>query len=292
MNKEYYKQMEKIIRKNLEHRGLDGIGLEGELYRAAESLMGGGTILIVTGFVIRDAMQGETDGPVGAVSLAGALEQMGKKAVLVSDRYSRNILESCLEAKGLACPVEVIPSGNEGLLCRNMFERYRPTHIVAIERPGRAADGHCYSMRGEDITDVVPNTDILLEEAEARGAVTVAVGDGGNEAGMGKVRAYIIDSLYNGKRICAAASADYLIPAGVSNWGGHALAAALSIMDGRMLLHDGATEEKLLKRIVAAGAVDGCTKKRTLTVDGLSLEENLSVLNQLRDIVKTALKKP
>ncbi|HYE81290.1 MAG TPA: DUF4392 domain-containing protein [Clostridia bacterium] len=292
MNQVYFKQLEKIIRKNLEQRGLDGIELEGELYDAAASLQKGETILIVTGFVIRAAMVGETDGPVGAVSLAGALEQLGKRAVLITDKYSQNILDSSLKAKGLTCPVEIVASGNEGLFCGSLMEKYKPTHIVAIERPGRAADGCCYSMRGEDISDIVPDTDILLEEAKKQGAVTIAVGDGGNETGMGKISSYIIDSLHNGKKICAANAADYLILAGVSNWGGHALAAALSILTGTMLLHDTATEEKLLQSIIAAGAVDGCTKKSTMTVDGLSLEDNLGILNQLRYIVTIAIERP
>ncbi|MDD4504441.1 MAG: DUF4392 domain-containing protein, partial [Clostridiaceae bacterium] len=84
---------------------------------------------------------------------------------------------------------------------------------------------------------------------------------------------------------------DFLILAGVSNWGGHALSAALSILTGIMLLHDAKTEEKLLNSIVEAGAVDGVTKKRAMTVDGLSLKDNLNMLNLLRNAVESAIKK-
>jgi len=109
---------------------------------------------------------------------------------------------------------------------------------------------------------------------------------------MGKISSYIIEALYNGEKICAAFAADFLIIAGVSNWGGHALAAALSILTGSMLLHGTETEEKLLESIVTAGAVDGCTKKRTMTVDGLSLEDNLNILDLLRETIEAAIKRP
>ncbi len=286
-----YMQLEKIIRKNLEHRGMGGIELKGELEGAAASILDGKTIFIVTGFVVKDAMKGETDGPLGAASLAGALEQLGKSVVIVTDEFSANILLNCLKVKGLKCILEVIPRGNESLFCRELLERYRPTHAVAIERPGRASDGRCYTMRGEDISDLVPNTDILFEEAKKQGVVTIAVGDGGNEVGMGKIKPYVVDSVNKGKQICAAVNTDFLIIAGVSNWGGHALSAALSMLARTMLLHDTDTEAKLLKSLIDAGAVDGCTKKSAMTVDGLSLEDNLSILKLLRSTVESAAKR-
>ena len=268
---------------------MDGIELEGELEGAASSLLKGKTILIVTGFVIRDTLTGETDGPIGALSLAGALEHLGKKVILITDEYSESLLYSCRKVRGLICPIEIIPAGSESLFCKRLLKKYKPTHVIAIERPGRTADGCCYSMRGEDLSDIVPNTDILFEEANNRGVITIAVGDGGNEVGMGKIRTYVIDSVYNGEKICAAVITDFLIIAGVSNWGGHALSAALSILTKIMLLHDKETEEKLLESIVEAGAVDGCTKKRTMTVDGLSLEDNLNILDLLRNTVESAV---
>lgn len=289
MNYDYFKEIENIIRKNLDKRGMDKIDLLGELEKAAKELLTSSTVLIVTGFVIRDTLTGETDGPIGAISLASALEQLGKKVILVTDKYSKDMLYNCCLVKGVAAPIEIVPYEESQEFCNKLLFKYQPSHIVAIERPGRATDGACYSMRGENLSDIVPNTDILFKTSKELGITTLAVGDGGNEVGMGKVSSFVIDSVNKGQQICAAISTDYLIVAGVSNWGGHALTAALSILSGTMLLHDLNTEIRLLESMLEAGAVDGCTKKCTLTVDGLSLEDNIEILEKLRNTVELEL---
>lgn len=289
MNNKYIHHIENSIRKNLEKRGLDKIKLIGELEKATEELLKSTTVLIVTGFAIRDTLTGETDGPIGAVSLASALEQLGKNVILVTDRYSKDMLYNCCRVKDIIGSMEIVPYEKADIFCEYLLEKHKPSHIVAIERPGRAKDGCCYSMRGEDLSDLVPNIERLFEKAKNQEIVTLAVGDGGNEIGMGKVASFVTNYVNKGNLICAAISTDYLIIAGVSNWGGHALTAALSLMTNTMLLHDFKTEIKLLESMVSAGAVDGCTKKSTVTVDGLSLEENLEILKRLRGVVQEGL---
>lgn len=39
-------------------------------------------------------------------------------------------------------------------------------HLLAIERPGMAADGNYYTMRARKITHLVTNTDVLFEAAK------------------------------------------------------------------------------------------------------------------------------
>lgn len=289
MYKKYFEQIEDVIRMNLDNRGMDGIKLVGELEKGAKELCTSSTVFVVTGFCIRDTLTGETDGPIGAVSLAGALEQLGKKVVFVTDKYSKDMLKRCCLVKEIYGSIEVVPYEDAEIFCNQLLKTYKPSHIVAIERPGRAKDGNCYSMRGEDISDIVPNTDILFEKSKELGIITLAIGDGGNEVGMGKVAPFVVDCVNQGEKICAALSCDYLLISGVSNWGGHALTAAISLLSKKMVLHDRDIEIKLLKNIVEAGGVDGCTKKGELTVDGLSLEDNIDVLQRLRKIVKLAI---
>lgn len=59
---------------------------------------------------------------------------------------------------------------------------------------------------------------------------TIGIGDGGNEIGMGKVHKRVVDGITNGRRIASSVTTDHLITAGVSNWGGSALVAAMAIL--------------------------------------------------------------
>lgn len=59
---------------------------------------------------------------------------------------------------------------------------------------------------------------------------TIGIGDGGNEIGMGKVRDQVTKHIPYGKEIACRVTADQLITAGVSNWGGYALATALYML--------------------------------------------------------------
>ncbi|MBS6317646.1 MAG: DUF4392 domain-containing protein [Firmicutes bacterium] len=45
----------------------------------------------------------------------------------------------------------------------------------------------------------------------------------------------------------------------------------------------------LLRLAVAAGSVDGCTKKNEMTVDRLDLETHLGILDSVNDILKKEL---
>lgn len=286
----YFTEIEKIIRQNLDKRGMDKINLLGEFEKAAKELFFSTKIIIITGFVIRDTLTGETDGPLGALSLAYALNKMGKEVIFVTDKYTNYMLEAGCELLNLKIVIETIEHDNARLFASELLNKHKPSHIVAIERPGRGKNDKCYSMRGEDLTDLVPNTDHIISIGKNKNICTIAIGDGGNEVGMGKVSSIVRDTVKNGNIISARLATDYLIVAGVSNWAGHGLSAALSILDNDIYLYNPKMELEILKRIVELGAVDGCSKKSTLTVDGLSLENNLLILKKLMNIVKKEVK--
>jgi len=71
----------------------------------------------------------------------------------------------------------------------------------------------------------------------------------------------------------------------VSNWGGYALAGAVA--NSVDCLPSKEEETEILRKVVAAGARDGILRVQGgMTVDGLSLEENLDVLGKIQDLVK------
>ena len=106
----------------------------------------------------------------------------------------------------------------------------RCDHIIAIERPGRASDGSCYTMRGICMDHLLAPLDKVIDlvKAERPGVVVTAIGDGGNELGMGKVYDDIIRSekILMPDKCVAVRSCDNLIVASVSNWGGERMRGA------------------------------------------------------------------
>ena len=110
---------------------------------------------------------------------------------------------------------------------------------------------------------------------------SVAIGDGGNEIGMGNL-AEVIPSVERLPNNPSIVTVDRLIIASVSNWGGYGLVAALSQLTGKDLLPSVEHETGMLDRMVSLGIVDGTTGEAVPNVDGFTAEENGAVLEQLR----------
>ena len=269
------RRIELLARRDPGSRGLASFAETSDLFSATHELLAGKRVILVTGFCIRSAMIGETDGPSGTLALAHALRQLGKEVYLVSDRHSSGLLTAGASVYGKPFPMLSLSLEQEAAdrEIDALLATFSPTHVVAIERPGRALDGHRYSMRGEMLDDLVPAADRLLDPGAPRGYTTIAIGDGGNELGFGRLRESLKERVAHGELIFCATPADYLIPAGISNWGAFALVAALSLLSETRLIESPQQEWAVLQALVAAGAVDGCTRKNELSVDGLAWPE-------------------
>ena len=276
-------RIEALSRRDPGGRGLAAHAPCGQLLPAARELLTGSRIVIVTGFCIRAAMAGETDGPPGALVLAEALTQLGKEIVLLTDDFSRPLLEAGAAVGRWSPRLATInlPQHEADTAIDALVARFAPTHVIAIERPGNAIDGHRYSMRGERLDDLVASADRLFAPRTGRNYTTLAVGDGGNELGLGGLRDDLSDQVPHGELIFSATAADHVIAAGISNWGAYALSAALSLLSGQRLIHPPDRERRVLEAMVNAGAVDGCTKRRELSVDGLMWNDYARTLHDI-----------
>jgi hypothetical protein len=85
-------------------------------------------------------------------------------------------------------------------------------------------------------------------------------------------------------------TADALIMAGTSNWGAAGLVAALAVLEPELdvtHLLDPAWSQDILHAIVHdADAVDGVLRKAVPTVDGLSWDSYVDVLNELAKLAR------
>jgi hypothetical protein len=274
-------RIEMLARRDPGGRGFAPFASTRQLAPAASELLHGQRVIVVTGFCIRAAMIGETDGPSGALAIADALRQLGKEVVLVSDVHSSGLLAAGAALFGAPFATVELSLAQEQAdrQIDELIASFRPTQVLAIERPGNAADGHRYSMRGEILDDLVPAADRLLAARPAQR--TIAIGDGGNELGLGGLRESLKARVAHGELIFCATPADYVIPAGISNWGAYALVAALSLLAGRLLQRPPEHEHAVLAALVASGAVDGCTRRNELSVDGLPWAEYSQTLAEI-----------
>ena len=227
-------------------------------------------VLVVTGFPIPPNMIPETDGPPGVLAIVNAVEALGGRAEVLT--YHE--VGMALERFGVELAEK--PDLNDYSL------------VIAVETPGRAADGRYYSMSGLEITR--ETFDWAVVEAQKLGIPTIGIGDGGNEAGMGKIRKLVECHVPHGGRIASVVETDELILSAVSNWGAYGLIAEASIEVGRNLLADW-DEEKAVKAMVDAGLIDGVSKKLAPTVDGISLEVHRGIIELLKEITRYFIKR-
>ncbi|HZZ81301.1 MAG TPA: glutamate cyclase domain-containing protein [Gemmataceae bacterium] len=266
-------------------------------------------LAVVTGFYIPTATPpaGETDGPLGAVHLARALTPLGIRVVLITDDFCERALNAGLGECGLRkqVPVVVLPTPVQAKTMsaaqyrQFVTERVPPlTHLLAIERvgPSHGCDAipvehrdRCHTMRGLDITDLMSPSHLLFESAPGD-LITIGIGDGGNEIGMGKIPRDVIErNIARGGLIACRIPTDHLIVCGVSNWGAYALAAGVHGLRGKPLdpvLCDPALELQILEVMVEEGElVDGVLGKPSATVDGLTWQDYAGVLERIGQLV-------
>ncbi len=236
-----------------------------------------GDVVIVTGFYILSAGQHETDGPPGAIAIGNALAALGRTVTYVSDLHTTPMLRDWLGegVRVVDFPIGDIDSSREA--AAEILSQLKPGLLISIERCGRTKDEKYLNMRAADITRYTARLDYLFE----RGIPSVGIGDGGNEIGMGNLAEVIpgVDRLPDDPAI---AKVDRLVLASVSNWGGYGLVAALSQLVGRGLLPTTDEDERLIRRMVDAGAVDGTSGENKYYVDNFTLEQNAGVLRRLR----------
>lgn len=236
---------------------------------------------ITSGFYIPSAKNSETDGPLGTFALARAMTQIGYRAILITDRYSKKIFTLA------EFPLIVFPIKDEVKSLKfayKLLKEHNPSIIISVERCGMTSTGKYLNMRGADISEYNAKIDYLFMEQEN----TIGIGDGGNEIGMGNL-ADKIRLAHNLPAEPCITTVKRLIIASVSNWGAYGLIAALSLIKKQNLLPPVDWERQMLKQIVDSGAVDGISGKKEYSVDGFPIEENCEILKNLNETVSRKL---
>jgi len=244
----------------------------GYYQRAAEKIFNcRGTILIGTGFPVDDTF--ETDGPVGAIAMYDTFKHLGARPIIVCGNPLASVINDDYEVYEIS--VGDLSKGKQEAV--EALAKLKPELVISIERPGLSAGGFYANMRGENISKRCACFDYFITEAECP---TIAIGDGGNEIGMGNV----LEALQALSITASVTTCDELLVADVSNWAAHGIIAWLSYWSEEDLLSKVDTLE-ILKYISARGSVDGVTRLNTLTEDSLESGAGQQVIDELRRII-------
>ena len=281
----FFKKLDEAMRYDPGNRGLLANAPANPLDRLQEALTDIKGVVILTGFPVRLGLHnftGETDGPLGAANLAYAFESIGVPVWLLTDEEAYWVVNAAVTRRGCKCRPLMLPKYEADEFIAAQLDAIHPSHVLTIERPGKARDGHYHNMRGGIIDAMFVDASSIIEAARERGITTISIGDGGNEIGMGALAETIEKYVPHGEAICAREVADIALISGVSNWWGWGVSALLSRMYGINLLPSDDMERGMLHEMVLAGSVDGCTKKPEETVDNLPMEVHLGVLSNVR----------
>ncbi|MBT5498889.1 MAG: DUF4392 domain-containing protein [Alphaproteobacteria bacterium] len=317
--------IDRIVCLDVGGRGVSGLFeparalVDGPLaYTAAKHLNGleaGDSVFIVTGSLTRAGVSpdiAENDGPIGSAVLARALSKgFNAIPVIIVDASIRERVARMVEFAGLnvvsheqahtatSLPrftgVAVMENGAieddaARAAAKALLSTYSPKAVIACERAGLSADGTYRNALGQDYSAGREKLDYIVEYAQDQDIPTIGIGDGGNEIGMGAVKAAVAEHIPHGEVLCAEMATDVLLPAGVSNWGCYAIAAALAILrNNPALAHTPEAERRLLDFSPSTGLVDGMSGMLDATADGMHPDVHASIVELLAQTVRKAL---
>lgn len=282
-----------------------------------ERVTAGRHVFVVTGAGAPPGLpKGETDGPPGAAAIARAIEiGLGAKPILLSEARNMPAVIMATEGAGIAVVNEELfkrrrscalaidyPLGDDAgrAAAKALFEKFDPAAVIFIEKAGPNAKGMFHSIMGTPRSpDSMANAHYLALLAKEKGVASIGIGDGGNEIGCGNIKDAVAEIQPFGKDcgcpchggIGTVIECDVLVYAAVSNWGAYGVAAALAgHLENREVLHDEATELRILQKCVDGGAMDGAYSRLIPYVDGTSDRVQASLITLLHQIVENGLK--
>ncbi len=201
------------------------------------------------------------------------------------------------------------------------LDRFQLTHLIASERPGpshtleslqaqaigqelgetqqtfvhevpQKHQDRYHAMRGTDITEFHSPAHLLFESLEEHKdrVTTIGIGDGGNELGMGKIPWEVIRrNVHGGGKTACRIATDYLLVAGLSNWGVYALVSSVLHLRAKTVppeFYSPQHEEDILTKMVQGGPqVDGVLAYPNISVDGLSFPEYAEPLERMANLI-------
>ena len=300
----------------------------GALVKAASEVLSrnifaGSIVLIATGWPDRPWITsdiGELDGPPGAALLGRSIHRiLGAVPIFLIENELQQAMRATACASGFAVlPIDQAISAskspsplhaasilsfpkdisNAKKESKKLIDDFDPKAVIVIEKGGINQKGVIHNARGMDTTACMAKVDELIRIAKENDIVSIGIGDGGNEIGMGLIEDAVRNFVPFGAKCacpCKAGLApvtetDILVTSSVSNWGAYGIAACLAVMykdsEG---IHDEAMEMRTLREAADAGLIDGNTGYVDPGADGIPAVTHAAIITILRQIVANAV---
>ena len=275
----------------------------------------GDIIFLTSGFIFYKWRLAETDGPPGVAALARAIDLgLDARSVVITDPGLEEMHIKTVGATGLHYLSDVdkamtqnrqftvltYPINREEAkeAATKLLDDFKPKAIISVEKPGENIKGIIHSRVGVDVSFLHGKLDYLMKEAKSRKILTVGMGDGGNELGMGGIRDIIEKYTSTGAKcqcpcnagVAAATELDYAVPCSISNWGAYGIEACLALLlDNEDVMHDGDLEDRILDTNANFGGMAGPAFFCLPMVDSLPGKYNRMFVDFLKYIVDSRI---
>ncbi|OVE68285.1 hypothetical protein CCS79_10245 [Clostridium diolis] len=285
--------------------------------KLVNTLKDGDLVYIMTGFVLLPFKKAEMDGIVSSMILARALvKAFNVKPVIICPEDNMeavknlaqvigvHLYDSIEELKEYPISIAAVPfTKDEKQAAKQADEiiaKGLPSAVISIECPGANSIGVYHNAVGLNVSELEAKQDILFTKLQGKGVLNIAIGDLGNEIGMGTISEHLEEYIpYAAKGKCncgcnggiaVATKADNLITATVSDWGCYGLIAAIAYLKKDLeILHTKELQEEAMVVASRSGMID-MYGWLVPAIDGFGLSMNLSIVNLMRECVSYAIK--
>lgn len=282
-----------------------------------EQIREGDVVYILTGFVLLPFKKAEMDGIVSAMFLARCMvKAFGAKPVVICPEDNMEAVQQLSEVMGLHLydsvekildmPISMaaIPFTKDRekayVQSQELLGVAEPKAVISIEAPGPNEAGVFHNATGLDVTELEAKTDVLFQRIREKGILNIAIGDLGNEIGMGTIRdhirKYIPYAEENGcqcgcgKGIATVSEADYIITATTSDWGCYGLMAAIAfLLEDMEVFQDAELQEYAMKEAAKSGMID-MYGWMIPAIDGFGIEINKAMISMMRECIRYPVK--
>lgn len=282
-----------------------------------EQLQQEDVVYLITGFVLLPNKHAEMDGIVGSMLLARALAKAYQvKPLLICPEEAVDAIRNLAPVVGLHFYSDMeelkeypISVGAYGFTKDKekaaeeadwLMKTIPPKAVIAIEAPGANSQGVYHNAVGKDLTILEAKSDILFEKCKEAGIWNMAIGDLGNELGMGALKEQLQKYVpYMEENGCscgcgggsmAKTAAKHVLTATVSDWGCYGLIAATAYLNHNMeIMHTGEMEKEAIQTASNSGMVDmyGWLE---YAIDGIAMDFHIHLVELMRLCVENVFK--